>query len=175
MIKMSNPPFAAAPQTPNARNYRNLFRPCDRLHFIPPSSYDRRPLPPCPDLEVVAQRLISFDLNNTPSSNQASLRAFESRRTIRKKTRKITMPSQQTYRMTLFKIPRAEDQDKLLEMYKAMPEKALKVGRSVRLSAQHKNQTPTLTHPPTLTEYPFPKLTRALCLPRRTALATSCR
>jgi hypothetical protein len=29
--------------------------------------------------------------------------------------------------MTLFKIPRAEDQDKLLEMYKAMPEKALKV------------------------------------------------
>jgi hypothetical protein len=39
-----------------------------------------------------------------------------------------TMPSpQQTYRMTLFKIPRAEDQDRLLDMYKAMPEKALKV------------------------------------------------
>lgn len=37
------------------------------------------------------------------------------------------MSSQQTYRMTLFKIPRIEDQDKLLEMYRAMPQKALKV------------------------------------------------
>jgi hypothetical protein len=29
--------------------------------------------------------------------------------------------------MTLFKIPRIEDQDKLLEMYRAMSQKALKV------------------------------------------------
>jgi hypothetical protein len=41
--------------------------------------------------------------------------------------KEITMSSQQTYRMTLFKIPRIEDQDKLLEMYRAMPQKALKV------------------------------------------------
>lgn len=32
-------------------------------------------------------------------------------------------------RITLFKIPNAEDQDKLLEIYRHMPEKAVKVGR----------------------------------------------
>jgi hypothetical protein len=37
------------------------------------------------------------------------------------------MPSQQTYRMTLFKVPNEADQDKLLDLYKAMPQKATKV------------------------------------------------
>lgn len=31
-------------------------------------------------------------------------------------------------RITLFKIPNAEDQDKLLEIYRHMPQKAVKVG-----------------------------------------------
>lgn len=37
------------------------------------------------------------------------------------------MASQQTYRMTLFKVPGEEDQNKLLDLYKAMPQKATKV------------------------------------------------
>lgn len=37
------------------------------------------------------------------------------------------MPGQETYRMTLFKIPDEEDQRKLLSMYEAMPQKAQKV------------------------------------------------
>jgi hypothetical protein len=37
------------------------------------------------------------------------------------------MPSQQTYRMTLFKVPSEVDQDKLLSLYEAMPLKATKV------------------------------------------------
>jgi hypothetical protein len=38
------------------------------------------------------------------------------------------MSPQQTYRMTLFKVPPgAEHQDKLLEMYNAKPQEALKV------------------------------------------------
>jgi predicted RecB family endonuclease len=37
------------------------------------------------------------------------------------------MPGQETYRLTLFKIPDEGNQQKLLKMYEAMPEKARKV------------------------------------------------
>ena len=48
------------------------------------------------------------------------------------------MSAEKVYRMTLFKIPKSEDQDKLLEIYKGMPEKALKVRLNInRTSSPH--------------------------------------
>lgn len=63
--------------------------------------------------------------------------------------------------MTLFKIPHAEDQDKLLEMYKAMPQKALKVstGRALSHCFGLFISRPLLS--PRKATFPFKKLTAA--------------
>jgi hypothetical protein len=63
-----------------------------------------------------------------------------------------TMPSQRTCRMTFFKIPpRSRTKDKLLEMYKAMPQKALNVRPS---QAKIKSRVIPLPFPPLLPSLP---------------------
>jgi hypothetical protein len=54
--------------------------------------------------------------------------------------------SQQTYSMTLFKVPpRGGDQDKLLEMYSAMPQKALEVRPSQAKAGVCLSPSPSLS------------------------------
>lgn len=43
------------------------------------------------------------------------------------------MATKHCYRLTLFKIPNEGNQDKLLDMYRAMPQEALKVNSSLRI------------------------------------------